>query len=98
MSNQKAKENKIILHREAESLKELVEHSSSVIQVCCDSIRLNAIPEMQGVADVLETLIDPLYASSKDAKRLEQVLYQAFLDNDGKCVIDTSSLDMGELS
>lgn len=75
---------KQVPHREAEYIKEKARHVESLLILCENSIRFHAIPEMQNVADVLESLFQPIWEIGNEAEALEKVLYQDFESNGGK--------------
>lgn len=79
-------------HREAERVHEIIKSVETQVILCENSIRYHGVCEMQNVGDALEALFQPLWSAAQRVKALEQVLYQDFVDHDGKtsltCQID----------
>lgn len=65
-------------HLEAEALKEIIERVESLVIISVESIRFHAVPEMQNVGDVLETLYEPLNEGKQRAEALHSKLYSDF--------------------
>ena len=83
-------------HRQVEAIKEKARNVESLVILCENSIRFHAIPELQHVADVLETLFQPLWEMGNDAEVLEKVLYQEFNKNNGKSSLNYAIKDSSE--
>jgi len=66
-------------HRQAEVLKEAIEHIETQIILCHDSICFHEVAELQHVADALFSLSSLMDISKQGAEALEVVLYNDFL-------------------
>lgn len=64
-------------HRDVEHLRAELEALESLIQVCADSVKYCAAPELSAAANVLQMAADRAFEAVEHAKKLEQVLLAA---------------------